>query len=118
MKVKASSFLSFEEVRLSSSRFVENHRLSLIKSEFKEEQSCQYELEVSFFVIPGYPLKVVEKVDQKLQFGICKIDFFSPDQGTTKICKMASCAIHYRLFQVVNVGDTLGVLTYLHPNLN
>ena len=101
-----------------SIQFMQDHRLSLVKSEFEEEWfSRDTQSYASLFVMPNCPLEVVREIDQKLLFGICKVDTFSPNKIAIEICNMSQTT-GYRLFHVISMDDMLGVLSYLNPDLN
>ena len=113
-----SKFSSYPEILQQKKLFLEQHRLALIISDFQEKLAQQNAQSYpSVVIIPGDIMEIIKESKPLVFFGLCRIDLFSPDEAKDNIYLLAKTN-HYKLLHVMGTDQAIGVLSYLHDNLN
>lgn len=113
-----TEFITRAEILRLQERFFEQHRLALIVSDFQEELAQQNSHSYpSVVIIPGDIMEIIKESRPLVFFGLCRIDMFGPDEAKNSIYLLAKTN-HYKLIHVMGTDHSIGVLSYLHDNLN
>ncbi len=72
----------------------------------------------SLFVRPGPPLKLLYEVDRSCLFGICRLDYVAYSECISEKLRLMSLKETYKMFQVFDMEQGVGVISYLKPILN